>query len=119
VDRYCTLIGFTPGLLDIAERLDPLIEQLTDFGASYIEVLLPIECYQEIGALLDRSFLPSAIYPAMRREGELWLDYIIMSRSMEPLDFRGMAIDSSFKPFVDQYVDLWKKMYLDTLEIFQ
>jgi hypothetical protein len=55
----------------------------------------------------------------MRREGELWLDYIIMSRSMEPLDFRGMAIDSSFKPFVDQYVDLWKKMYLDTLEIFQ
>lgn len=118
-DRYCAIIGVKPGFMAIADRLDAVIDQLTSFGASYLEVLLPLEDSPEITTLLDHSFLPSAVYPAMRRDGDVWLDYIVMSRSMEPLDFRGMAIDSSFKPYVDQYVDLWKKMYLDTLEIFQ
>jgi hypothetical protein len=36
---------------------------------------------------------------------------------MEPLNFRGMAIMAPFKPYVDQYVDAWKKANLDSIEV--
>jgi len=40
-----------------------------------------------------------------------------MSRTMEPLNFKGMAVVSPFKPFIDQYVDAWKQINLDTIEV--
>ena len=45
-------------------------------------------------------------------------DLVLMSRSMEPLNFRGMQIEKSFKPYIDQYIDLWKQMHLDVLGVF-
>jgi hypothetical protein len=59
------------------------------------------------------------VYPAMQegQDGKL-VDFVIMSRTLKPLDFRGMAIDQGFKPFIDQYVDLWKGMHLDVLDVF-
>lgn len=56
--------------------------------------------------------------PALLEAGGRMSDFVVMSRSMEPLNFQGMTIDQSLKPYVDQYVDLWKKMHLDSLEIF-
>jgi hypothetical protein len=53
----------------------------------------------------------------MSRDG-VPMDFVVMSRTVEPLNFRGITIDSSFKPYMDQYVELWKKMHLDTLEVF-
>jgi hypothetical protein len=38
---------------------------------------------------------------------------------MAPLDFKGMEIDRSFKPFVDQYVELWKEMHLNVIKVFE
>lgn len=118
-DHYCTLIGVTPGLVEVQERLGPLFEQLTSFGASYIEALQPLDRFAETSTLLQHGFLPSAVYPAMRRDGDLSRDYVVMSRTVQPLDFRGMSLAGHFKPFVDQYLDLWRKTYLDTLVIFQ
>ena len=45
-------------------------------------------------------------------------DFVLMSRTLEPLNFHGMSVATSFKPYVDQYLDLWKDMHLNTLEIF-
>lgn len=118
-DYYCTLIGVTPGLVEVQDRLDPLFQQLTSFGASYIEALQPLDRFAETSTLLHHGFLPSAVYPAMRRDGDLSRDYVVMSRTAQPLDFRGMSLEGHFKPFVDQYLDLWRKTYLDTLTIFQ
>ena len=64
------------------------------------------------------QFLPSALYPAMREYDGKTYDHVIMTHSIEPLDFRGMAIEKAFKPYVDQYVALWKQMHLDSLEVF-
>jgi hypothetical protein len=44
-------------------------------------------------------------------------DYVVLSRTMEPLNFRGMAIVAPFKPYIDQYVEAWKKINLDTIEV--
>jgi hypothetical protein len=54
----------------------------------------------------------------MREEDGKTYDYVIMTHTIEPLDFRGMAIEKAFKPYVDQYVALWKQMHLDSLEVF-
>jgi hypothetical protein len=45
-------------------------------------------------------------------------DYIVMSRTMVPLDLRGMQIAAPFKSYIDQYIELWKQMHIDTLEVF-
>ena len=67
--------------------------------------------------LLRGQFVPSAIYPAMREVNGAYEDYVVLSRTMEPLNFRGMAIVSQFKHYIDQYVEAWKRVNLDTIEV--
>ena len=116
-DGYCTLIKSTKPISELNGRLSSLYMQLDDIGVSYIEVLVNVKHTPLIETLLGGQFLPSAIYPAMREIKGNYEDYIIMSRTMEPLNFRGMAVVASFKPYVDQYVDAWKKVNLETIEV--
>ena len=55
----------------------------------------------------------------MRRDGECYRDYVVMARTMQPLDFQGLSIDAAFRPFIDQYIDLWTNKYLDTRRVFR
>ena len=45
-------------------------------------------------------------------------DFVVLLRTMEMLDFKDMELAQEFKPFLDQYVELWKRMHLDTLEVY-
>ena len=117
-DGYCTIISCNRPTVEIEDSLPALLEELHLLGISYVEVLVGADRFQALETLLRARFLPSAIYPAMREIDGKTYDYVIMTRTMEPLDFRGMAIEQSFKPYVDQYVSLWKQMHLDTLEVF-
>lgn len=116
-DGYCTIIKSSIPLFLLHGHFTSLYLQLHDIGVTYLEVLVNAKAKRSIEALLKASFLPSAIYPAMREIKDNFEDYIVMSRTMEPLNFKGMAIISQFKPYIDQYVDLWKKLNLDSLEI--
>jgi N-acetylglutamate synthase-like GNAT family acetyltransferase len=116
-DGYCTLIKATHPISELRSRLTSLYMLLDDIGVSYIEVLVNVKHVPLIETLLSGQFLPSAIYPAMREVNKNYEDYIVMSRTMEPLNFRGMAVVSPFKPFIDQYVDAWKQVNLDTIEV--
>jgi hypothetical protein len=118
-DKYCAIVGLNVPVHDLSGRLDGLLNQLKELGISYIELLMKLKFTQSIEAALDANFLPSAIYPAMceDEQGKLQ-DFVILSRTMEMLDFKGMQVDRSFKPFIDQYVGLWKQMHLETLEIY-
>ncbi|WP_035805939.1 GNAT family N-acetyltransferase [Kitasatospora mediocidica] len=118
-DGYCALIGAAPGLASLARDFEALIDRLGQDGASHIETLLPLDCYEDLSLLLAHGFLPAAAYPAMRREGEGFRDYVVMARSLQPLDFRGLSIDASFQPFTEQYIELWKQRYLNTHGVFQ
>jgi len=116
-DGYCTLIKSTQPITELNGRLTSLYMQLDDIGVSYIEVLVNVKQTPLIETLLGGQFLPSAIYPAMREVNKVYEDYIVMSRTMEPLNFRGMAVVAPFKPFIDQYVDAWKQVNLETIEV--
>ncbi|WP_042423922.1 GNAT family N-acetyltransferase [Streptacidiphilus anmyonensis] len=117
-DGYCALVATAPGLSERGRDLDAVISTLSDHGALHIEMLLPLDRYEDLTLLLGNGFLPAAAYPAMRREGEGYRDYVVMARTMKPLDFRGLAIDAAFRPFTEQYIELWKQQYLNTHGIF-
>jgi hypothetical protein len=116
-DGYCTLIKSTTPISDLRTHLTSLYMQLDDIGVAYLEVLVNVRHPVFINTLLRGQFLPSAIYPAMRERNGQLEDYVVMSRTMEPLNFRGMAILSPFKPYVDQYIDAWKKVNLESIEV--
>ncbi len=117
-DGYCTIVKSSIPLFLLHGHFTSLYLQLHDIGVTYLEALVNAKAKRSIETLLKGNFLPSAIYPAMREtQDKNYEDYIVMSRTMEPLNFKGMAIISHFKPFIDQYVELWKKMNLDSLEI--
>lgn len=116
-DGYCTLIKATKPISELNGRLTSLYMQLDDIGVSYLEVLVNARLTPFIETLLAGQFVPSAIYPAMREIDGKYEDYVILSRTMEPLNFRGMAVISQFKPFIDQYVEAWKQVNLDTIEV--
>ncbi|MER7859098.1 GNAT family N-acetyltransferase [Amycolatopsis japonica] len=118
-DGYGTIIGATPSGLAIAPHLGQIVAKLNDAGAAYVETIAPLSAFEELSALLAHGFLPAAMYPAMRREGELFQDYVVMARTMQPLDFRGLAIDEAFRPFTEQYIDLWSQRHLDTSGVFR
>ncbi len=117
-DRYCTLISLNVSFRSLRHKMVNLLELLKEHNAEYIETLLPMSDHTSIAAMLDDDFLPCAIYPAMREIDGTLHDYIVMSRTMVPLDLRGMQIAAPFKSYIDQYVELWKQMHIDTLEIF-
>lgn len=116
-DGYCTLIKSTKPISELNGRLTSLYMQLDDIGVSYLEVLVNVKMTAFIETLLGGQFVPSAIYPAMREIDGKYEDYVVLSRTMEPLNFRGMAVISQFKPFIDQYVETWRQVNLDTIEV--
>jgi GNAT superfamily N-acetyltransferase len=119
MDGYCTLIYCNRAMYEIEAFFPAIVEELHSLGVTYIEILIAADRYDSLETLLRLQFLPSALYPAMREEDDgKTYDYVFMTHSIEPLDFRGMAIEKAFKPYVDQYVKLWKQMHLDSLEVF-
>ena len=118
-DGYCAIVNFGKPIYEQRGILKPLTRLIREQGVSYIEVLIGAEHIKSIEVLIQSQFLPSAIYPAMMTdENGVSRDFVVMSRTVEPLNFRGMRVESSFKPYMDQYVELWKQMHLDTLEVF-
>lgn len=115
-DGYCTLISTTTPFAELDGNLTTMLMLLHDLRVSYVECLVPVEDHLAIEVLTRNQFVPSAIYPAMREVAGELKDYVVLSRSMEPLNFRGMSVVGVFKPFIDQYVELWKQMSLESLE---
>jgi len=117
-DGYCTLIACNRPAYTFEQSLPDILEEIKNLGGAYVEVLIEVDRHESLATLLRARFLPSAFYPAMREADGVTYDYVVMTRSTEPLDFRGMSIDQAFKPYVDQYVAVWKEMHLDALEVF-
>ncbi|GGM49423.1 hypothetical protein GCM10012275_20390 [Longimycelium tulufanense] len=116
-DGYCALLDANPGLTALNAHLESLVDVLSRQGVRYLEALLPLDRPADIDALLGQGFLPTALYPAMRREGELFRDHVVLSRLLQPLDFRELVVARPFGPFVSHYLDLWTATYLAPLRV--
>lgn len=116
-DGYCTIVGGAEPFWSLSPSVDTLVRQLLSFGASYVETLMSLKNTDSLKVLLEHQFLPSAVYPAMTcLNGELQ-DFVLLSRTAEPLNFRGMSVDHRLKPYLDQFVKLWSQMHFETMEV--
>lgn len=118
-DGYCTIFGATPSPQALLPHLGGVIDTLAGLGAPHVETLVPLHEFDELSALLAFGFLPVALYPAMRRDGDLFHDYVVMVHTPQPPDFRGLTIDEAFRPFTEQYIELWTQKFLNTNGVFR
>jgi len=116
-DHYCALIACNKSILQYGHHLEKLIFQMKDYGIAYIEALLRLDWDVSIEYLLRHRFLPSALYPALKEKDGHFYDFILLSRTMQPIDFQGMEIDSAFKPYIDQYINQWISMHVSSLSV--
>jgi RimJ/RimL family protein N-acetyltransferase len=117
-DGYCTIFGATPSPQTLLPHLGGVIDTLAGMGAPHVETLVPLHEFDELSALLAFGFLPVALYPAMRKDGDLHHDYVVMVHTPQPPDFRGLTIDEAFRPFTEQYIELWTQKFLNTNGVF-
>lgn len=116
-DGYCTLINATRPITEVKGGLSSLYMILDDIGVCYLELIVDASKSESIETLYNAQFVPCALYPAMREVDGHLIDYLVMSRTMEPLNFKGMAIIPQFKPYIDYYVDTWKQVNLESIEV--
>ncbi|MEV4441823.1 GNAT family N-acetyltransferase [Streptomyces sp. NPDC049577] len=114
---YCALLAAHPGPAAAAAWLEPITRTLTRAGAGYVEALVPLDRHDLLSAFLAQGFIPSALYPAMRAEGDGFHDYAVMTRTNEQIDFRGVVVDGPLQPYLDSYASAWASTYLPTLEV--
>lgn len=114
---YCALVTAHPDPAAAAGWLEPVTRTLTRAGAGYVEALVPLEHHAALSAFATQGFIAGALYPAMRRDGDGFHDYVVMSRTTEHIDFRGVVVDAPLQPFLDSYVSAWASTYLPVREV--
>lgn len=111
--KTCALVGSASGAATAGPMLEPLIEMVETAGARYVEALLPLNDHAALRGFLAHDFVPSALYPAMRRVGDTFEDYAVVSRPLCHLDFRELRIDAALRPYAD-YTAAWTSTCLPT-----
>jgi len=115
-DHYCVLITANESIRSLQGKFKKLMFSMKEHGIYYVETLIRIDYFESICFLLDNRFLPSAVYPAMREEEGKLHDYVLLTRTMVPLDFSDAKIHEAFKPYVNQYVKQWLHLNLSIVE---
>jgi len=115
-DHYCVLMASNQDITSIKDKFEKMLFSLKDMGIYYVEVLVKADHENVVDFFRRNRFLPAALYPAMREEDGKMHDYVLMTRTMVPLDFSEISIDETFRPYVNQYARQWVHMNLSTLE---
>lgn len=116
-DHYCVLISANKPITKINGHFKKLAFALKEIGIYYLETLVRLDYFEAICFLGANRFLPSAYYPAMREVDGVAHDYVLMTRTMVPLDFSESQLAPQFKPFVREYVRQWVELNLSTVGI--
>ncbi|MGA5171238.1 MULTISPECIES: GNAT family N-acetyltransferase [Streptomyces] len=115
--RYCSLVAAHPDPAAAAAYLEPVTRTLTRAGAGYVEALVPLAHHEALSAFLAQGFVAGALYPAMRREGDGFHDYAVLSRATERIDFRDVVVEPPLQPYLDCYLSAWASAHLPPFEV--
>ncbi|RSS76738.1 GNAT family N-acetyltransferase [Streptomyces sp. WAC06614] len=111
---YCSLLTAHPDPAAAAAYLEPVTRVLAKAGAGYVEALVPLAHTGALASFLAQGFVAGALYPAMRADGDGFHDYVVLSRSSDRIDFRGVAVEPPLQPYLDCYVSAWRSAHLPT-----
>ncbi|MEV6118280.1 GNAT family N-acetyltransferase [Streptomyces sp. NPDC052109] len=113
----CALVAVHPRPSAVAGTLEALIASVTRAGADYVEALLPLADTEALEVFLASGFVPSAVYPAMRRIHDRLHDYVVLSRTSRQIDFRTTAVSPLLQPYLGAYLSAWTTTYLPLHEV--
>ncbi len=107
-DGHCVIVGAASEELDLRTLLDHGAAFLEGMGVRYMEVLIEASEAERLQHALMARFLPSAYYPAMRWDLGGGRDYVVLSRSLAVLDFRGLKLQPAYADYLREYFRLWR-----------
>lgn len=113
----CALVAVHPRPAAVAGALEGLMATVTRAGADYAEALLPLADTEALEVFLASGFVPSALYPAMRRVHDRLHDYVVLSRTSRQIDFRTTAVSPLLRPYLGAYLSAWTSTYLPLHEV--
>ncbi|MEV6837196.1 GNAT family N-acetyltransferase [Streptomyces sp. NPDC051133] len=113
----CALVAVHPRPAAVSGALETLMTTVTRAGADYAETLLPLADTEALDVFLASGFVPSAVYPAMRRIGDRLHDYVVLSRTSRQIDFRTTAVSPLLQPYLGAYLSAWTTTYLPLHEV--
>lgn len=116
-DHYCVIMAANHSISSLGSEIKDLIFAMKEIGIYYIETLVRVDHFNAICFLTHNRFLPSALYPAMREVDGKMHDYVLLTRTMVPLDFSELHIHHSFRPYLDQYTKMWIEENLKSFEV--
>ncbi len=112
-DGYCTIVSISKSLSDVSPYFREILKTLRKFGMLYSECLVSLANTEDLEVLLAHNFIPSALYPAMLETPEGMMDHVLLSRTLEPLHFRGLQVEKKFQGYIKQYIEAWQKQHLE------
>lgn len=113
----CALVAVHPRPAAVTGALEALMTAVTRAGADYAEALLPLADTEALEVFLASGFVPSAVYPAMRRIQDRLHDYVVLSRTSRQIDFRTTAVSPLLQPYLGAYLSAWTSTYLPRHEV--
>ncbi|KIE23275.1 hypothetical protein LK08_30820 [Streptomyces sp. MUSC 125] len=113
----CALVAVHPHPAAVTGALEAVMTAVTRAGADYAETLLPLADTEALEVFLGSGFVPSAVYPAMRRIRDRFHDYVVLSRTSRQIDFRTTAVSPLLQPYLDAYLTTWTATYLPVHEV--
>lgn len=116
-DHYCVIMSANQPISSLGNEIKDLIFAMKEIGIYYIETLVRVDHFNAICFLTHNRFLPSAIYPAMKEHDGKMHDYVLLTRTMVPLDFSELHIHHSFRPYLEQYTKMWIDVNLKSFEV--
>ncbi|MFJ9820760.1 GNAT family N-acetyltransferase [Streptomyces sp. NPDC101151] len=113
----CALVAVHPRPAAVTGALEALMTKVTRAGADYAETLLPLADTEALEVYLASGFVPSAVYPAMRRIHDRFHDHVVLSRTSRQIDFRTTAVSPLLQPYLGAYLSAWTATYLPLHEV--
>jgi hypothetical protein len=118
--RFATIIGeHMDARVHPTELYHHVSQMLNHQNISYIEVINDAGDDQGIEAIFNAGYLPTAYFPALKRQGDQRRDYVVMARSFDRLFAikpTGMAIQRTYLEYLNAYYQLESRKYLDQIQ---
>jgi len=112
-DKYSMITGGRTDSKDPSLMLQSVAQALRQINVSYIELLVDAYSPELQWSALNARFLPSAYFPAIMKAGSKRWDYVVFSRSFDMLDFRNVSITHAYGDFLQEYLKLWRELYVE------
>ncbi|MFF1768298.1 GNAT family N-acetyltransferase [Streptomyces sp. NPDC058251] len=113
----CALVAVHPRPAALTGSLEALMATVRRAGVDYAEALLPLADIDALQVFCASGFVPSAVYPAMRRIRDRMHDYVVLSRTSRQIDFRQIAVSPLLQPYLGAYLSAWTTTYLPLHEV--